>query len=83
MNKKKPSLIAHAASLVIAATCSSLPTAAEPPYATSACSGLAHGSWFFTAGAALANPKTNDEEDDDADNASGDATPVPEPQPVR
>ncbi len=83
MNKKKLSLIAHVACLAIAVTCSSLPAAAEPPYATGVCAGLAHGSWFFIAGADLANPKKNDEEGDDADNASGDATPVPEPQPVR
>ena len=70
--KRKLRLIAHVAALAMAAACSSLPSAAAAPYATSAHAALPD----------LANPKKIEDDSDDAGDTSGDATPVPEPQPA-
>ncbi len=73
MNKKnKLGLIAFAACLAIAVLCLSPPVPAQPVRDT--------GS--IDAGANLVNPHSNQDDDTTDDSgSSGDATPVPEPQP--
>jgi len=74
MNKKnKLGLIALAACLAIAVLCLSPPVPAQP----------ARGTGSFDAGANIANPHPNQDDDttDDTGDTGGDATPVPEPQP--
>ncbi len=80
MNNKKLSLIAYGASLGMAAACWSLP--ASGVSSSGGCEDLAPAGRFSQAHADVANPKKVDDDGDDAGNASGDATPVPEPQPV-
>ncbi len=70
---KKVSLIAGMASLALGAVWS-LPAAATPSCATSACAHQAHDKWPGRAGESLTN-------DNDADDYTGssDSTSVPEP----
>ena len=84
MSRKNHSLIVGAASLALAAALWSLPVTAGSAYATLARATLAHPTWSGPRGANLANPKpaSGDDDSDDSGNASGDATPVPEPQPA-
>jgi hypothetical protein len=71
---KKLGLIAFAALLAIAVLCLSRPVSAEPT----------RGTVLLDARAHLANPRPDQDDDniDDAGDPSGDATPVPDPQPV-
>jgi len=84
MSRKNHSLIVGAASLALAAALWSLPVTAGSACATLARATLAHPTWSGPRGANLANPKpaSGDDDSDDGGNASGDATPVPEPQPA-
>lgn len=71
--KKKLGLILFAVLFAIAILCMSPPVPAEPMRAPAA----------FHPGTGLVNPHPNQDDDasDDTDDPSGDATPVPEPQP--
>src|SRR5881275_2397172 len=72
MNNKKLGLIAFAACLAIAVLCLSPPVPAQP----------VRGTGSIDAGANLVNPHSNQDDDTTDDSgSSGDATPVPEPQP--
>jgi len=69
---KKLGLIAFAACLAIAVLCLSPPVPAQP----------VRGTGSIDAGANLVNPHSNQDDDTTDDSgSSGDATPVPEPQP--
>ena len=71
---KKVSLIAGMASLALAAVCS-LPAAAAPSCATSACAHQAHDKWPGRAG----ETPTNDNNAEDNNTGSSESTSVPEP----
>ncbi|HWX88229.1 MAG TPA: PEP-CTERM sorting domain-containing protein [Solirubrobacteraceae bacterium] len=71
---KKVTLIAGMASLALAAVWS-LPAAAAPSCATSACAHQAHDKWPGRAG----DSKTSDNDADDNSTGSSDSTSVPEP----
>jgi hypothetical protein len=72
---KKVSLIAGMASLATLAAVWSLPAAAAPSCATSACAHQAHDKWPGRAGETL----TNDHDADDNSTVTSDPTSVPEP----
>lgn len=84
MSRKNLSLIVGAASLAMAAAFWSLPVIAGSACATLARASLAHPTWSAPRGANLANPKPGKDDDDSGDmgDDSGDATPVPDPQPA-
>jgi hypothetical protein len=84
MSRKNLSLIVGAVSLALAAALWSLAAIAGSGCATLGGVCLAHPTWSAHRGANLANPKpaSGDEDSDDSGNASGDATPVPDPQPA-
>jgi hypothetical protein len=81
MSSKNLSLIVGAASLAMAAALWSSPVIAGSGCATLARAGLAPPTRSAPLGANLANPRParDDDDSDDSGNASGDATPVPDP----
>jgi hypothetical protein len=84
MSRKNLSLIVGAASLAMAAALWSSPVIAGSACATLARAVVDHHTWSAPRGANLANPKParDDDDSEDSGNASGDATPVPDPQPA-
>ncbi len=84
MSRKNLSLIVGAASLAMAAALWSLPVIAGSACATLPRAVVDHHARSAPRGAKLANPKParDDDDSDDGGNASGDATPVPDPQPA-
>jgi hypothetical protein len=85
MSRKNYSLIAGAASLAMAAALWSSAVIAEPALTASArAGGGIRGAWLDAGRAGLANPRPVRDGDDSEDSgeASGDGTPVPDPQPA-
>lgn len=84
MSRKNLSLIVGAASLAIAAALSSSPATAGVTRPTGACAGVGLHGWSGRGDTRLANPKPSKDDDDSGDmgDDSGDATPVPDPQPA-
>jgi hypothetical protein len=84
MSRKNLSLIVGAASLAMAAALCSSAAIAQPALTSDACAGGARSAWSTAGRASVANPKPvrDDDDSEDTGNASGDATPVPDPQPA-
>ena len=83
MSRTNLNLIVGAATLAMAAALWSLPVIAGSACATLARASLAHPTWSAPRGTHLANPRParDDDDSDEGGNDSGDATPMPEPQP--
>ena len=84
MSSKNLSLIVGAASLAMAAALWSSPVIAGSACATLPRAAVDHHTGSAPRGANLADPKParDDDDSEDSGNASGDATPVPDPQPA-
>ena len=84
MKKKNLSPGASVAILALAAALSSSPATASFTRPTGACAGVGHHGWSGRGDTRLANPKPGKDDDDSGDTGddSGDATPMPEPQPA-